>query len=61
LSGKWLLEKKLSHAIHLLPNAGKTVSENTFASGFKNTSHFNRSFIERYGMSPTTIRQLRSA
>jgi AraC-like DNA-binding protein len=35
----------------------KPVSEAAFESGFENTSHFSRSFKERFGMSPTAIKQ----
>jgi AraC-like DNA-binding protein len=55
--GKWLLEKRLTHAMYLLSNMNKPVSEAAFESGFENTSHFSRSFKERFGMSPTAIKQ----
>jgi len=55
--GKWLLEKRLTHAMHLLSNMNKTVSDAAFESGFENTSHFSRSFKRHFGMSPTTIKQ----
>ena len=54
--GKWLMEKRLNNAFHLLTNMGKTVSEAAFESGFESTSHFSRSFRQRFGSSPTTIR-----
>ncbi len=54
--GKWLMEKRLNNAFHLLTNMGKTVSEAAFESGFESTSHFSRSFRQRFGNSPTTIR-----
>jgi AraC family transcriptional regulator, exoenzyme S synthesis regulatory protein ExsA len=55
--GKWLLEKRLNHALHLLTNTGKTVSEAAFESGFESGSHFSRAFRQRFGTSPATIRQ----
>ncbi|MBS1919793.1 MAG: helix-turn-helix transcriptional regulator [Bacteroidetes bacterium] len=55
--GKWLLEKRLTYAMHLLSNMNKTVAETAFESGFENTSHFSRSFKERFGMSPAAIKQ----
>jgi AraC family transcriptional regulator, exoenzyme S synthesis regulatory protein ExsA len=55
--GKWLLEKRLNHAKHLLTNAGKTVSEASFESGFENPSHFSRSFRQHFGMAPASVRQ----
>jgi AraC-like DNA-binding protein len=50
------MEKRLNNAFHLLTNMGKTVSEAAFESGFESTSHFSRSFRQRFGNSPTTIR-----
>jgi AraC-like DNA-binding protein len=55
--GKWLLEKRLSHALHLLTNLGKTVGEASFESGFESPSHFSRSFRQRFGTAPTTVKQ----
>lgn len=55
--GKWLLEKRLNHALHLLTNLGKTAADAAFESGFESPSHFSRSFRDRFGMSPTGARQ----
>ncbi|MGZ8525032.1 MAG: helix-turn-helix domain-containing protein, partial [Chitinophagaceae bacterium] len=55
--GKWLLEKRLNHAMHLLGNTEKTVGEAAFESGFESPSHFSRSFKERFGISPTAVKQ----
>lgn len=55
--GKWLAEKRLEHAMHLLSNLGKNVSEAAFESGFENPSHFSRSFRQRFGIAPTSVRQ----
>ena len=54
--GKWLLEKRLLHSKNLLINAGKSVSEAAFESGFENPSHFSRSFHEFFGMPPTALK-----
>jgi AraC-like DNA-binding protein len=54
--GKWLMEKRLNHARHLLANRGKTVSEAAFESGFESPSHFSRSFKQRFGMPPTSVK-----
>ncbi|MEO5892911.1 MAG: AraC family transcriptional regulator [Ferruginibacter sp.] len=59
--GKWLLQKRLDHGLHLLSNMNKTVGEASFESGFESPSHFSRSFKERFGMAPTTIRQTATA
>jgi len=58
--GKWLLEKRLQHAMHLVRHINKTVSEAAFESGFENPSHFSRSFKERFGISPTAVKQIKT-
>jgi AraC family transcriptional regulator, exoenzyme S synthesis regulatory protein ExsA len=55
--GKWLTEKRLGHALHLLTNLNRTVSEAAFESGFEHPSHFSRSFRQRFGYSPATAKQ----
>jgi AraC-like DNA-binding protein len=55
--GKWLLEKRLTYALHLLSNLGKSVSDAAFESGFENASHFSRSFRDRFGFPPTGVKQ----
>lgn len=55
--GKWLMEKRLAHAMHLLTNLKKTVSEASFESGFENPSHFSRAFRRHFGESPARIKQ----
>jgi AraC-like DNA-binding protein len=55
--GKWLLEKRLNHALQLLNNKDKSVSEVAFESGFESASHFTRAFKERYQATPTAIRK----
>jgi len=54
--GKWLLEKRLHHARHLLSNAGKSVSEAAFESGFENPSHFSRVFHKQFGVAPAMVK-----
>lgn len=55
--GKWLMEKRLRHALHLLTNMGKTVAETAFESGFESASHFSRVFHQRFGASPVSVKQ----
>lgn len=55
--GKWLMEKRLNHALHLLTNMNKTVSETAFESGFESASHFSRAFRQRFGASPASMKQ----
>jgi AraC-like DNA-binding protein len=54
--GKWLMERRLNNAHHLLTNMGKTVTEAAFESGFESSSHFSRSFRQRFGNSPISIK-----
>jgi len=55
--GKWLTEKRLQHAMHLLSTMDKTVGEAAFESGFENPSHFSRVFKERFGIAPASVKQ----
>lgn len=55
--GKWLLEKRLQHALILLKTSGRQVADAAFESGFENTSHFSRSFKQRFGISPLGAKQ----
>lgn len=55
--GKWLLEKRLIYARHLLTNLGKTVADAAFESGFESPSHFSRAFRSRFDSSPVAIKQ----
>ena len=54
--GKWLMEKRLTNALHLITNMDKTVTEAAFESGFENTSHFSRAFRQRFGTSPVSMK-----
>ena len=53
--GEWLLEQRLNHALRLLRDRDRTVSEATFESGFENVSHFSRSFKKRFGYTPSAL------
>lgn len=55
--GKWLMEKRLKHSMHLLANCGKTVAEAAFESGFEDRSHFSRAFRKHFGFSPAAVKQ----
>ncbi len=56
--GKWLLEKRLLHALHLLTNLRKTVAAAAFETGFEDVSHFSRSFRQRFGSSPSAVKNV---
>jgi AraC-like DNA-binding protein len=53
---KWLMEKRLNHAMLLLTNMGKTVAEAAFESGFESASHFSSSFRQRFGTSAVSVK-----
>jgi AraC-like DNA-binding protein len=55
--GKWLMEKRLNHAMHLLTNVNKSVSEAAFESGFESLSHFSRAFRHRFGTPAATLKK----
>jgi AraC-like DNA-binding protein len=55
--GRWLLEQRLNHALRLLKDNHKTISETTFESGFETVSHFSRCFKKQFGFSPSAIKQ----
>jgi AraC-like DNA-binding protein len=55
--GKWLLEKRLRHALHLINDLNKTVAEAAFESGFQSPSHFSRVFKIRFGKAPAALKK----
>jgi AraC family transcriptional regulator, exoenzyme S synthesis regulatory protein ExsA len=55
--GKWLLERRLNYALHLLRNRNRNVSEAAFESGFESPSHFSRSFKGRFGKAPAEMKK----
>ncbi|MDN4165553.1 AraC family transcriptional regulator [Cytophagales bacterium LB-30] len=50
--GKLILNRRLEEAFFLLQNSDKTVNEICYEVGFKNPSHFIKSFKCRYGITP---------
>lgn len=57
--GKWLLEKRLEYGRLLLETTDRTINEVVDDCGFKNRSHFLKSFKHAYGVSPGQYRNLR--
>jgi AraC-like DNA-binding protein len=55
--GKWLTEKRLEYAKHLLDTSNKKVGEIVDESGFENLTHFSRIFKGKYGLSPVNYRK----
>lgn len=54
--GKWLLEKRLQYAHHLIAHQGTAVRNAAFESGFENPSHFSRAFRKRFGLTPASVK-----
>lgn len=57
--GKWLMEQRLNHAVRLLNDGHRNISEAAFESGFESVSHFSRSFKARFGQAPLAFKQER--
>lgn len=55
---KWLNRKRLEYAKTLLEDLNLNINDVCYESGFKNTSHFNRSFKEQYNYPPSQYRKL---
>ncbi|NVK52860.1 MAG: helix-turn-helix transcriptional regulator [Flavobacteriaceae bacterium] len=55
--GKWLNNKRLEYAKSLLNNPELNINDICWESGFKNVSHFNRSFKEKYKLPPNQYRK----
>lgn len=53
---KWLNEKRLEYAKTLLLGSDLSISEVCYESGFKNTSHFNRIFKDKYHLPPNQFK-----
>lgn len=53
----FLTEIRMSHAQRQLLHTDKTVLEIAYATGYKNISHFNRQFLQHFGVSPTKFRK----
>lgn len=56
--GKWLTQKRLQYGKYLLESTEKPIAEITFDSGFEHSSHFCRSFKNRFGMTPLQFRNM---
>jgi len=54
--GKWLLAKRLEYGKFLLETTDKSINEIIDTSGFKNRSHFIKSFKDAFGVSPRKFR-----
>ncbi|MFI1771642.1 helix-turn-helix domain-containing protein [Thalassobellus citreus] len=55
--GKWLNNKRLEYAKTLLENPDLNINDICWESGFKNASHFNSSFKDKYNLPPNQYRK----
>ena len=55
--GRWLLERRLERAAHLLRSTAMSITEIVFECGFENASHFCRAFKKKFAQSPRLFRE----
>jgi AraC family transcriptional regulator len=53
---RYLVERRLTHAAHLLADGNMPVAEVCFASGFGSLARFNAAFRAAHGVTPTGYR-----
>jgi AraC-like DNA-binding protein len=58
--GRWLLEKRLTRATHLLSHSDKPIHDVMCESGFNNIAHFDRAFKKQFGLPPLQYRKQHS-
>ena len=54
---EYLNSRRLEHAMDLLKNTDQLVADLCYDSGFQNVNHFNRTFKNATGLSPTEYRR----
>ncbi len=54
--GKWLMEKRLDYARHILSTTQISISEAAFECGFETVPHFSRAFKGKFGCPPSALR-----
>ncbi len=57
--GKWLVQKRLEYAGHLLETSKMNINEITDDCGFKSATHFSRVFKNKFGLPPLLYRKER--
>ncbi len=55
--GRWLLERRLERAAHLLRSTAMSITDIVFECGFENASHFCRAFKKKFAQSPKLFRE----
>lgn len=54
---EWIRNRRLDKACELLKSTSMTVTEICYTTGFENIAHFSRVFRERFGYTPSSLRQ----
>ena len=54
---KWIRERRLDRAYHMLKETSMTVADVCYAVGYENPNHFSRLFKNRYGKAPSEARK----
>jgi AraC family transcriptional regulator, exoenzyme S synthesis regulatory protein ExsA len=57
---RWILIKRLSHALEMLCNSNNTILDISYKNGFENSTHFSHAFKKHFGISPLSYRQKNS-
>lgn len=52
---RWLQQRRLQEAYHLIKEKGKAVSDVYLEVGFEDLSHFSFAFKKKYGMAPSRL------
>jgi AraC-like DNA-binding protein len=55
----WIKQKRLEHAVFLLKNTQKNISEISMEIGYESVSHFIKAFKEKFGTTPKQLISLR--
>ena len=50
--GRWLINRRLEYADHLLRHSHDSISEIAFTCGFESPSHFSKVYKKKFGTSP---------
>jgi len=58
--GKWLTQKRLDFAAHLLVTSDKTIGQVAFESGFEEPSSFIRVFKQKFNCTPLRYRSVKA-
>jgi AraC-like DNA-binding protein len=53
---RWLVQKRLEEAYHLIRDEGKAPSDVYLEVGFEDLSHFSFAFKKKYGLAPSLVK-----